>query len=105
MISKKVFDEVHGLDEHFKVAFNDTDLCMRVRKAGYRVVYNPKACLFHHESKSRGTDEQSPEKLKRFNGESMRFQKLYCRELTLGDPYYNFNLEKTNDDFVAAKWE
>lgn len=105
MISREVFDEVRGLDERFKVAFNDTDLCMRVRKAGYRVVYNPKACLFHHESKSRGTDEQSPEKLKRFNGESMRFQKLYCRELTLGDPYYNFNLEKTNDDFVAAKWE
>lgn len=105
MIPRKVFDEVGGLDEKFRVAFNDTDLCMRVRKAGYSVIYNPMAELVHHESKSRGTDEQSPEKLKRFNGESMRFQRIYCKEITMGDPYYNFNLQRVNDDFMVAKWE
>ena len=99
MISKRVFEKIGGLDEKFKVAFNDTDLCMRVRKAGYRVVYNPKVELYHHESKSRGNDEQSPEKLRRFNSESMRFQRLYCKELLKGDMYYNDNLKVDNDDF------
>lgn len=99
MMPKEIFDKIDGLDEQFKVAFNDTDLCMRVRKAGYRVVYNPKACLYHHESKSRGSDEQSAEKMKRFNRESMRFQRMYCKELLRGDSYYNDNLRTDSDDF------
>lgn len=99
MVPREVFDEVGGFDEDYKVAFNDTDLCMRIRKQGYLIVYNPKAQLLHYESKSRGNDEQSPEKLKRFFGETMRFQKQWRRELTMGDPYYNPNLSVSDDEF------
>lgn len=103
MIPRHVFEEIGGFDEEYKVAFNDTDLCMRIRKAGYQVIFNPYAVLYHYESKSRGNDEQSKEKLERFNRESMRFQRQWCRELTLGDPFYNRNLSIWNDDFTPVE--
>lgn len=99
MIPADVFREVGGFDEAYKVAFNDTDLCMRIRNAGYLIVYTPEARLYHYESKSRGTDEMSPDKLARFNRESMRFQRQYYRFLIDGDPYYNRNLSRDNDNF------
>ncbi|MCR4999339.1 MAG: glycosyltransferase family 2 protein [Lachnospiraceae bacterium] len=103
MVPRKVFDEVGGFDEELKVAFNDTDLCMQIRRAGYRVVMQPQAVLTHFESKSRGRDEQSPEKLARFNQESMRFQRRWFREITIGDPSYNPHLSYENDNFEVGK--
>ena len=55
------------MSEDLRVAFNDIDFCMKVRKAGYLVVYNPGAELYHFESKSRGL-ENTQEKIERFNG-------------------------------------
>lgn len=40
MVPKAVFDEVGGLCEEYAVAFNDVDLCMKVRSKGYLVVYD-----------------------------------------------------------------
>ena len=54
MLSRKVFDEVKGFDEEFKVAYNDVDLCLKIRKLGYLIVFTPFAELYHYESKSRG---------------------------------------------------
>ncbi len=42
--------------------------CLKVREAGYLVVYNPYAELHHYESKSRGL-EDTEEKVLRFQGE------------------------------------
>ena len=42
-----------GADEELQVAFNDIDFCMKIRKAGKLIVYNPYAELYHYESKSR----------------------------------------------------
>lgn len=98
LMSRKVWDEINGLDEEFKVAFNDVDLCMRIRKAGYLVVWTPYAELYHYESKSRGL-EDTPEKQKRFVGEIQRFQTRWAAELAAGDPYYNPNLTLDREDF------
>ena len=73
LIRKEIYDEVHGLDESYAVAFNDVDFCVRVREAGYTNVFTPFAQLYHYESKSRGM-EDNPEKQKRFQGEVLRFQ-------------------------------
>ena len=99
MVPARVFREVGGFDESYRVAFNDTDLCMRIRKAGHLIVYNPKVQLYHYESKSRGKDEESLEKRKRFSREVKRFQRQWCKELTMGDPYYNPHLSLQNDEF------
>lgn len=98
MMRRDVFDEVGGLDESFEVAFNDVDLCMKIRKKGYLVVFTPYAELYHYESKSRGNDS-TPEKLERFRGEIDRFKEKWQKQLDNGDPYYNPNLTLTRDDF------
>lgn len=98
MLSRKVFDEVNGFDEKFKVAFNDVDLCMKIRKLKYLIVFTPFAELYHYESKSRGY-EDTPQKVKRFNSEIKRFNKKWHVELQKGDPYYNPNLTLDYEDF------
>ena len=98
MIPRKVWDEMDGLDESFAVAFNDVDMCMRIRKAGYLIVWTPFAELYHYESKSRGLDD-SPEKRARFVGEVKRFQTRWAAELEAGDPYYNPNFSLDKEDF------
>ena len=98
MMRRDVFDEVDGLDESFAVAFNDVDLCMKIRKKGYLIVFTPYAELYHYESKSRGNDN-TPEKLERFRGEIDRFKEKWQKQLDDGDPYYNPNLTLTRDDF------
>ena len=98
MLPRHVYEEMHGLDETFEVAFNDVDLCMRIRQAGYLIVFTPYAELYHYESKSRGSDE-APEKRARFVGEVTRFQEKWKKELEAGDPYYNPNLSLDKEDF------
>jgi GT2 family glycosyltransferase len=98
MIRRDVFEQVGGLDEAYKVAFNDVDFCMKVRKAGYLIVWTPYAELYHYESKSRGY-EDTPEKQERFQSEVERFKTLWKKELEAGDPYYNKNLSLLSHDF------
>ena len=90
MIRRDVWEEVGGLRESFVVAFNDIDLCMRIRKAGYLIVWTPYAELYHYESKSRGY-EDTPEKKRRFNDEKRKFLAAWPEEMAAGDPYYNPN--------------
>ena len=98
MMSKKLFDEIGGFDEKLKVAFNDIDLCMEIRKRDKLIVYTPYAELYHYESKSRGL-ENTKEKVQRFNSEVEYFAKKWKNELNAGDPYYNINLTLEKHDF------
>ena len=90
MVKASVWREVEGLDESFKVALNDVDLCLKIRKAGYLIVWTPHAEAYHYESKSRGY-EDNPEKKARFEAEVNRFKEKWNQELEAGDPYYNPN--------------
>ena len=98
MVKKSVFDEVKGFDERYAVAFNDVDLCMKIREAGYLIVYNPYAELNHYESKSRGY-EDTEEKVQRFNSEIMLFKTRWSEFLEKGDPYYSPNMTLDKSDF------
>ncbi len=98
MTKKSIYEEVGGLTEEFKVAFNDIDFCMKVREKGYLIVYNPAVELYHYESKSRGL-EDTPEKVERFNSEVNRFLDRWDKQLKAGDPYYNVNLSLNRSDF------
>ena len=98
MVPRNVYEQMHGLDESFEVAFNDIDFCMRIRQAGYLIVWTPFAELYHYESESRGY-EDTPEKKARFAGEIERFQTRWKNELEAGDPYYNPNLNIRIEDF------
>lgn len=100
LLRREVWDKVGGLDEDWAMAFNDVDLCMRIRKAGYLIVWTPFAELTQYESKSRGT-EDTPEKQKCFEGEVLRFQARWAKELEAGDPYYNPNFSLGRSDFFV----
>jgi len=91
MMRREVYDAVKGLNEDFAVAFNDIDLCMRIRRKGLLIVWTPHAKLYHHESKSRGY-EDTPAKHKRFLREINLFYSIWGRPHQLQDPYYNRNL-------------
>lgn len=104
MMKKTIFSEIDGFDETFEVAFNDVDLCMRIRKSGYLIVWTPYAEAYHYESISRGA-EDTPEKQERFKGEVTRFQMRWRKELDEGDPYYNANLTLDREDFSLRQGE
>jgi GT2 family glycosyltransferase len=98
LLRKAVFDEVGGLDAAgLPVAFNDVDLCLKVKQAGYRNLWTPFAELYHHESVSRGSDE-TPEKRQRFLGECEVMYGRWAKELAR-DPYYNPNLTLQREDY------
>lgn len=102
LVRTSVYDEVHGMDEGFAVAFNDVDFCLRVRDAGYRIVWTPYAQLYHYESKSRGNDEKDKAKKERFAGEQKRLSDRFTREGLIQDPYYNPSLTLDREDFSES---
>ena len=98
MLRKDVFKEVDGFDENLAVAFNDVDLCLKIRDKGYLIVYTPYAELYHHESLSRGY-EDTPEKQERFLKEVGYVREKWGEIIDEGDPYYNPNLTLSKEDF------
>ncbi len=101
MVRKDVFQEVGGYQEILSVAFNDVDLCLKIREKGYLVVFNPVAECYHHESRSRGYDNKG-EKKQRMEREKAilksRWERYYTEE---GDPYYNRNFGKNSISYDA----
>lgn len=98
MVKKSLFDEVGGLEESFAISLNDVDFCLKLRKKGLLNVFTPFAELYHHESVSRGLDDNG-EKATRYNQESARFREKWKEELEAGDPYYNPNFSLDRSDF------
>lgn len=90
---RDVFRAVEGFDELLAVAYNDVDLCLRVRQAGWRIVWTPYAELVHHESVSRGMASTPGDKL-RTDREDRLMRERWSGWLD-ADPAYNPNLESS----------
>ncbi len=91
LMRTSVFRQIGGFDEvALKVAFNDVDLCLRTREAGYKVIWTPDFLAEHHESLSRG-DDVRPVQEKRFFHEMQTMIERWGDVLTT-DPFYNPNL-------------
>lgn len=90
LVRHSVFKELGGFDEALRVAYNDVDLCLRLRERGYLIAYTPHASLYHHESASRGYGTSTDEALlmRRRWGETLD-----------NDPYYNPNFATADGDF------
>lgn len=102
LVSKKIFDEVGGLDESFKVSLNDVDFCLKCRQKGYLNIWTPFAELFHYESISRGSDMKGAS-AERYNEESARFREKWAIQLASGDPYYNPNFSLDRSDYTIVE--
>jgi len=96
------WDALGGLDERLEVAFNDIDYCLRVRhELGQRIIWTPHAELYHHESVSRGA-EDDPVKIARFNSEVDLVLERWGSALA-ADPAYSPNLTLEGDSFTLAR--
>jgi GT2 family glycosyltransferase len=100
-LRREVYERVGGLEEeHLAVAFNDVDLCLKVREAGLRVVVTPFAELHHYESASRGPD-RSAENRDRYAKESAYMGERWGERLQR-DPFYNPNFSLRSGGFKLA---
>ena len=91
MVTRVIYDQVSGFNEHFFTHYQDVDLCLKIRSLGKRIIYTPHARFVHHESVSRGT-----------------YYDLVDRNLLLdrwestidkGDPYFNVNFNVQACDY------
>ena len=98
MIKKQVFQEVGLFAPEFCDSYNDVDLCLKVRKAGYLIVWTPHAEAYHLESKSRGYYTTSRRK-REITHETNLFNKKWGKVLAAGDPYYNCNYSLDKADY------
>ncbi|MBT7126926.1 MAG: glycosyltransferase [Gemmatimonadales bacterium] len=101
-VTRANWEHLGGLDEeHLAVAYNDIDLCLRARGAGLRVVFTPHAVLHHHESVSRGFDDD-PVRNERLEGEVAVMRERWGNLLDI-DPAYSPNLTLSGLDFTLAE--
>lgn len=93
LVRKAAFEAVGGFDEReLAIAFNDIDLCVKLRLAGKKIIWVADVVIEHRESMSRGDDfEQS--KLARFMFENEVMRHRY-KEVLPNDPYYNTNFSR-----------
>lgn len=102
VLRREIFDQVGGLDEALPESYNDVDLCLRVRAAGYRNVWTPYAELRHYESASRRNrvvaDPTAMSEQERRTTRIVRSRWGVLAE----DPAYNPNLTRLNCSFGLA---
>lgn len=96
MIRRQVFLEAGGFDEAFQYAYQDVDLCLRLRGKGLLIVYTPYAQLVHHESATRGA------RMAFGDHDIALARRRWQKYLVQGDPYYNPNLTRRREDFSLA---
>lgn len=98
MVSRVIYQAVGGFNEtDYAVSYNDVDFCLRVQRAGYRVVYNPEAKLYHYEGKSRGVEQSN-----HFSDAREEYNLIHDWKLdsNFRDPYYNPNLSLEDESFA-----
>ena len=91
MMRKSLFLEIGGFNEHFFTAYQDVDLCLRLRERGLRIIYTPGAVVVHHESVSRKSYYDMVDRMLLLD----RWEPVIER----GDPYYNPNLVLERGDY------
>lgn len=101
VVRRALYRQLGGLNERdLAVAFNDVDFCLRVREAGYTVVWTPHAVLYHHESATRGRDD-TEEKVARATRE-IEYMRDHWHDVIANDPAYNPNLSLDRFDCQLA---
>ena len=90
LTTKKIFKQVGGFDNQFDIYYGDSDLCLKIQDAGYRIVYTPFTELLHDGSSSISHWHAGASFFDVENHQA--FIKKWPR-LKNGDPYYNPNLD------------
>ena len=89
-VRKEAYLSIGGMNEALAVAFNDVDFCIRLRAAGWRIIWTPTVELYHRESVSVGRHSSS-KRAQQLSKEVDMMRRRWGPVLDL-DPYYNVNL-------------
>jgi len=100
-IPTEVWAQIGGMDERLPTAWNDVDLCQRVRAAGFRVIWTPHALLLHLEGETRGEDAADPARQARFLADKALYRATW-RDAADDDPFLNPNLIASDHQLVLA---
>lgn len=84
MVKADVFRSVGGFDDLLVVGFNDIDLCLRIREAGFKVLFDGHAVLHHYESATRSKSNQL-----RHPEDTRLMADRWASILTRPDPYFS----------------
>jgi GT2 family glycosyltransferase len=97
MIKKARFHAIGGFNDYFATAYQDVDLCLRLRALGLRIIYTPQAVLIHHESVSRKSYYDMVDRMFLLD----QWETL----IEVGDPYYSrhFDLERGDYSLVTRR--
>jgi GT2 family glycosyltransferase len=90
MVRRADFEMLHGFDPVFPVNYNDVDLCLRLRAAGFSVIIDANAVLRHDESQTRRPGTQYEER--------RLFFRRWSHVVEHVDPYYSPHLAQNNED-------
>ena len=95
LVRRDAFEAVGGFDEQFPENYNDIDLCLRLRRAGLAIVYQPHVQATHWEGRTRTAKETAKEAFKD------RWQHAFSR-----DPFYHPYLAATDfrPDGLGRLW-
>ena len=88
MVKTSVYNEMGGFDTAFKANYNDVDFCLKLRQAGYTVLFEAGVELYHYESFSRPVND-SGRASKQFVYELALLQSRWPVYFAEGDPFYN----------------
>ena len=99
-VRKADFTAVGGFDEELRVAYNDVDLCLKIRRQGLKILADPDITLIHKESRTRGSDKQGA-RATRLEEEAAWMRRRWAAELD-NDPYYSTNIDLGRIDFAYA---
>ena len=94
LVRRRALERVGGLDENYPSAFNDVDLCLRIRGEGYSVVFAPEAVLHHHELRTYGT-HYGGERAEFHESEVARMRRRWAGTIA-EDPFHSPNLDLTS---------
>lgn len=102
LLKREIFEIVGGFDESLPVAFNDVDLCIKIRQTGARIVWTPTVEMVHYESLTLGHHD-SPARREQFRGDVRALQARW-RDALASDPYYNPNLSLIAGAMFSLAW-
>lgn len=102
LIRRNVFEDVSGFDEMLPVAFNDVDLCMRMRQTGARIIWTPTVEMYHHESLTFG-HHASHARRGQFQNDSKLMRERW-KDVLESDPCYNPNLSLVRGSMFSLAW-
>jgi O-antigen biosynthesis protein len=102
LVRRKTFDSVGGFDEALPTAFNDIDLCVRVRRTGARIVWTPSVEMIHRESHTFGPPD-APRRHNQHLRDIAEIRQRWEKALD-ADPCYNPNLSLRHDSMFLPAW-